>query len=832
MSDLSAPATAVTAFLREVKLINEEVEQLTSQGGGPRAFAASKPTPAIANSVDSEEEQEEAEERASTTQPSLEEYRLRRYREAAIAHFGARDSAEQSDAGSTAADSVDDAPPSLPSPADVDDCSQPSLTRHPSEAEQLAKALEEGAAAQADDCFRADEKDGETTTVISTDSAAASVFTGDPEWLNVYWLRIKLGVRIFVKEGQSPSDPVDITVTASSRVAAAIAESEIRQILQDPQAFLTDAENRRRESLHVFVDNSNIFVGAQMVEDPQNPKRLVREIGTRVHIPRLIQVVEAGRDRDTTTHAARWQGDKPVRWVFGSKNNDQVLALENLWQRCGYTPVFVRRAKGEGEHLVDDGLIAQIMLTLAKYRDGTGRTLVLLTGDGNDNGGRASFLDAVDHAVAEGWKVEVWCWKSCAAKVYRERAANGAIKLRLLDSHRDHICFRHNKRVPGQQPLGSDGGCGGEQEVPDDGEEEDQLWMNCPITLELMQDPVRTPMSHGSHHFERMAIIEWVLKNNVCPLTRLPLKTTDLLPPDPDFSARLGRFSREGPDANGGMVDEDDATRPHLPIEPDGCTRRLLELNARPVQQFLKAQNQPVLGCNFRRLFQTFNRTGRALPTGNLPLRRFLECVPNVKVMLRPAPQTDFTCQIASYYAVNRTRGSGGNGGGVRDCDNGKQCPHFHFRNGSGSRHGCSFYHPPEHGRGGAEPAPVRRVGDNGGGTTPCRFGERCRKFHNPEADAGPCTFHHPPEHGPGGGGSAASAPRKRGGGGKKADCRYGANCHKFNNPNRAAGPCTFYHPPHRVPSRRPDGVRGVGRSRGQDDESRGGGRGSWRSRS
>jgi hypothetical protein len=65
-----------------------------------------------------------------------------------------------------------------------------------------------------------------------------------------------------------------------------------------------------------------------------------------------------------------------------------------------------QRAEGSGEPFVDDILIAQMMETILTFPSG-GRTMVLLTGDGNDNEGRASFLSTVAHALKFNWRVEV-----------------------------------------------------------------------------------------------------------------------------------------------------------------------------------------------------------------------------------------------------------------------------------------------------------------------------------------------------------------------------------------------------------------------------------------
>jgi hypothetical protein len=48
----------------------------------------------------------------------------------------------------------------------------------------------------------------------------------------------------------------------------------------------------------------------------------------------------------------------------------------------------------------------------------------------------------------------------------------------------------------------------------------------CPITQDLMRDPVITP--HGIS-FERSAIQDWISKNPNCPFTNKPLKKEDLV---------------------------------------------------------------------------------------------------------------------------------------------------------------------------------------------------------------------------------------------------------------------------------------------------------------
>jgi U-box domain len=49
----------------------------------------------------------------------------------------------------------------------------------------------------------------------------------------------------------------------------------------------------------------------------------------------------------------------------------------------------------------------------------------------------------------------------------------------------------------------------------------------CPITMEIMDYPV---LSRHGHNFERSAIVAWIeAGSGVCPMTRLPMKMSDLI---------------------------------------------------------------------------------------------------------------------------------------------------------------------------------------------------------------------------------------------------------------------------------------------------------------
>lgn len=65
-----------------------------------------------------------------------------------------------------------------------------------------------------------------------------------------------------------------------------------------------------------------------------------------------------------------------------------------------------------------------------------------------------------------------------------------------------------------------------QEEEEDDDQIEVPSQFICSLTLQRMRDPV---LSRYGHSYERSAIIEWLLKRPECPLTRQPLKLSDLI---------------------------------------------------------------------------------------------------------------------------------------------------------------------------------------------------------------------------------------------------------------------------------------------------------------
>jgi SUMO ligase MMS21 Smc5/6 complex component len=57
---------------------------------------------------------------------------------------------------------------------------------------------------------------------------------------------------------------------------------------------------------------------------------------------------------------------------------------------------------------------------------------------------------------------------------------------------------------------------------------ESPLSFHCPITQEVMDDPVM--VSYCGHTFERVAIEQWITQRHSCPIDRKELSSQDLRP--------------------------------------------------------------------------------------------------------------------------------------------------------------------------------------------------------------------------------------------------------------------------------------------------------------
>lgn len=178
-----------------------------------------------------------------------------------------------------------------------------------------------------------------------------------------------------------------------------------------------DAETQIERDVHVYIDNSNTFHGAQCTSDGSIDRSV------RVSIKELIRFLEKGRWIST-------------RVVAGAMRTDRISAE---WAKYDYKTL---TAGHDRDAYVDEVLHAQILRMVTSERHPG--VLIIVTGDGNKNHGRSSFRECVSRALERGWVVELCSWDRCLNSVYEEIQATfpRQMVIRRLDAKRSRLTFR------------------------------------------------------------------------------------------------------------------------------------------------------------------------------------------------------------------------------------------------------------------------------------------------------------------------------------------------------------------------------------------------------
>lgn len=180
------------------------------------------------------------------------------------------------------------------------------------------------------------------------------------------------------------------------------------------------------KKVHVFWDNSNIFLGAKETFGLLNKKF---PHAARIDFHNLYRLAVVGR---------------PVGGAFcvGSVPPELAAVWKSLEKATGIVPeLFERGAETNREQAVDQALQVHMLRAIADA-DKPG-TAVLMTGDG------AGYLDGVGfHADLErmhnkGWGIEVLSWEACCNSRMKAWAEAVGIFIRLED-YMDHIVFEQN----------------------------------------------------------------------------------------------------------------------------------------------------------------------------------------------------------------------------------------------------------------------------------------------------------------------------------------------------------------------------------------------------
>jgi hypothetical protein len=150
-------------------------------------------------------------------------------------------------------------------------------------------------------------------------------------------------------------------------------KSMLERAVSDPAGIQRKLKSYADERVHMFVDQSNLFIGSQKVTNASGETAMNNRV--RVSAGEAVKVMADGRD-------------VLEKHVAGSTVSDgSDAAVWQKWRDIGCKVHLEKREKGEGEQSVDDLLIAQIGLALPRFTstEAARHTVVLVTGDGKDN---------------------------------------------------------------------------------------------------------------------------------------------------------------------------------------------------------------------------------------------------------------------------------------------------------------------------------------------------------------------------------------------------------------------------------------------------------------
>jgi hypothetical protein len=189
-------------------------------------------------------------------------------------------------------------------------------------------------------------------------------------------------------------------------------------------------EDRRHGDSRIhrlFIDNSNVFGGAQRASGTAEPHGHWRTI--RVYYRHLFQIVEDGRNAFTRVMA----GSVPP-------GNDALWDHARAW---GYSTDLLKRVEQDDGKMAEQGVDEVLHLKIANtLLDFDGGTLVIVSGDGQPSHFDTSFPQQVERALKRGWSVEIWSWQGQLTKRYEHISGPGkALKVRTLDPHYHRITF-------------------------------------------------------------------------------------------------------------------------------------------------------------------------------------------------------------------------------------------------------------------------------------------------------------------------------------------------------------------------------------------------------
>jgi hypothetical protein len=180
---------------------------------------------------------------------------------------------------------------------------------------------------------------------------------------------------------------------------------------------------------HIFVDNSNIFGGAQRAANTHEPGAVWMSV--RLYYRNFFRLIEHGHQPETRELAGSVPPGNEALWDYAREG--------------GYNTDLLEKIEEDDGNLAEQGVDEMLHLKIANslLDCSPPQTLVLATGDGNVSDFGTSFVQQARRALNQGWDVEVWSWKEQLSGRYeRIRVPDGrSLNVNLLDGYYKQITF-------------------------------------------------------------------------------------------------------------------------------------------------------------------------------------------------------------------------------------------------------------------------------------------------------------------------------------------------------------------------------------------------------
>lgn len=182
-------------------------------------------------------------------------------------------------------------------------------------------------------------------------------------------------------------------------------------------------------AVHVFIDNSNIWISLQNL-----CRKLegVPPVAVRVYLKNLEDYVVRGRKTG-------------VKWIAGSIPPEAEDFIR-LAKEMGYDTKFLKRVP-EGNTMREQGVDMQLQLQMSRTlnRFNSNEVMAVLTGDSHvDVDSEVSFIEVIGDALKMGWTVEVYAVKDSISETLYQPLKDqygDSLQIEYLDDVYQSITF-------------------------------------------------------------------------------------------------------------------------------------------------------------------------------------------------------------------------------------------------------------------------------------------------------------------------------------------------------------------------------------------------------